>query len=234
MDKILAPIKQRILQYVENKGFEKIKFFEGLKVSASNFRGSSLKSEAGGDVIAKVLSSDESLSSDWLLTGKGQMFKAASSEIQGNNTILQSDKIVNRQTIPLYSIENVGVEKLLDITAIKNPIDYIQIPRLPKCDGAIEINGDGMHPVLKSGDIILYKQINNFEDEIFWGEIYLLSINQNRDFKLTINYVQKSDKGDNYIKLVSQNSYHQDRDVELKNVRALALIKASIRINSMY
>lgn len=74
MDKNLALIKQRILQYIDIKGFEKIKFFENLNISSSNFRGKAMYSEAGGDIIAKILSFDKSLSSDWLLTGRGNMF----------------------------------------------------------------------------------------------------------------------------------------------------------------
>lgn len=90
-----------------------------------------------------------------------------------------------------------------------------------------------MYPLLKSGDIIMYKQINNILDGIFWGEMYLISIDQDGDEMVTVKYIQKSEKGEEWIKLVSQNKHHDDRDVSLTKVRALALIKASIRINSM-
>jgi phage repressor protein C with HTH and peptisase S24 domain len=90
-----------------------------------------------------------------------------------------------------------------------------------------------MYPLLKSGDIIMYKQIHNMQDGIFWGEMYLISIDQDGDEMVTVKYIQKSDKGEKWIKLVSQNKHHDDRDVSLSKVRALALIKASIRINSM-
>lgn len=75
MDKILAPIKQRVLEIPIIKGITKKKFFEDLEVSSSNFRTNSLKSEVGGDVIAKILSIHDDISSEWLLLGIGEPLK---------------------------------------------------------------------------------------------------------------------------------------------------------------
>ena len=75
MSKILSPIKQRILYYIEKQGFEKIKFLEKLGLSPSNFRGQSLFSEVGGDVIVKILSHDTAINADWLILGNGEMLK---------------------------------------------------------------------------------------------------------------------------------------------------------------
>jgi len=49
----------------------------------------------------------------------------------------------------------------------------------------------------------------------------------------TVKYIQKSDKGDEYIKLVSQNPYHAPKDINIKYLKAAAMVKASIRMNSM-
>jgi phage repressor protein C with HTH and peptisase S24 domain len=38
-------------------------------------------------------------------------------------------------------------------------LEQILIPHLPKCDGAFYVTGDGMYPLLKSGDLVLYKEI---------------------------------------------------------------------------
>lgn len=75
MDKILAPIKQRILQFIEFNGFNKNSFFDKLEVSASNFRSKSLYSEVGGDVIAKISSQYPDVNIEWLVTGNGSMIK---------------------------------------------------------------------------------------------------------------------------------------------------------------
>ena len=122
------------------------------------------------------------------------------------------------------------VPLFLDPSKIK-PVDYIHIPNLPKCDGAIYIAGDSMYPLLKSGDIVLYKQLQNIED-IFWGDMYLLSIDIDGEEYITVKYIQKADR-EGYVKLVSQNPHHADKDVAIDRIRALALVKASIRMNSM-
>lgn len=80
--------------------------------------------------------------------------------------------------------------------------------------------------------MIAYKQVHDMENDIFWGEMYLVSIDMGGEELVTIKYVQKSEK-EGCIKLVSQNKHHQDKDIKLSKLRALALIKASIRINSM-
>ena len=36
-----------------------------------------------------------------------------------------------------------------------------------------------------------------------------------------------------YVKLVSQNPHHADKDVAINRIRAIALVKASIRMNSI-
>ena len=88
-----------------------------------------------------------------------------------------------------------------------------------------------MYPLLKSGDIVLYKQLHNIED-IFWGDMYLLSIDLDGEEYITVKYIQKSDR-EGYVRLVSQNPHHADKDIEISRIRALALVKASIRMNSI-
>jgi len=148
---------------------------------------------------------------------------------------LKTDKTIDSQKVPLYDIEaTAGVVGLFkNDNGNKKPIDFISIPNLPKCDGAIYVTGDSMYPLLKSGDIIMYKELNNSIESIFFGEMYLLSINLEGEEYVTVKWIHKSDKGDEYIKIVSQNSHHQPKDVHLNSIKALALIKASIRINSM-
>lgn len=75
MDKILAPIKQRIFKYLENQNIKKEFFYKKTDISPSNFKGKALESEIGGDKIANILSIFEDISPDWLLNGKGEMLR---------------------------------------------------------------------------------------------------------------------------------------------------------------
>jgi phage repressor protein C with HTH and peptisase S24 domain len=144
----------------------------------------------------------------------------------------RTDKSLPLQSVPLYSIE--GTAGLRPIFAEETnivPKDFIHIPNLPKCDGAIYIVGDSMYPLLKSGDIILYKQLSDVRD-VFWGDMYLLSIDIDGEEYITVKYVQKSEHP-GYVKLVSQNQHHADKEVEIDRIRAIALIKASVRMHTI-
>lgn len=179
----------------------------------------------------------EYLDMNWLLTGVGDYKKKVITQLETQETNrisrLKTDTNVDSQAIPLYNIEaSASIVSLFRDSRETKPVDFIQIPNLPKCDGAVYITGDSMYPLLKSGDIVMYKQIHNIDDGIYWGEMYLISVTEHGDEMVMVKYIKKSEK-EGHIKLVSQNQHHQDRDISLKKVKALALIKASIRINSM-
>lgn len=177
-----------------------------------------------------ILVQELNVNPDWLETGKGEMFNAdptlSSSFGRG------AEVTMPLQSVPLYSIEaTAGLVPLFEQKELHSPINYIHIPNLPKCDGAVYVVGDSMYPLLKSGDIVLYKQLHDLED-IFWGDMYLLSIDLDGEEYVTVKYVQRSERK-GYIRLVSQNQYHADKDIEMSRIRAIALVKASIRMNSM-
>lgn len=190
------------------------------------------------DTLEKFLTKYTDISSDWLLRGKGSMIVNAGLDLVNETRAvykMKTDRSVKDQLVPLYDIEaTAGMVELFRNKNGKNkPIDYISIPNLPKCDGAIYVTGDSMYPLLKSGDIIMYKELQNSIDNIFFGEMYLVSIDLDGEEFVTVKWIHKSEKGEDFIKIVSQNSHHQAKDVHLSNIKAMALIKASIRINSM-
>lgn len=176
-----------------------------------------------------VLVQDLNVNPDWLESGVGAMFNSERDFVPFK---LRTDNSLPMQSVPLYSIEGTaGLVPLFNQQNDATPVNYIHIPNLPKCDGAIYIVGDSMYPLLKSGDIVLYKQIQDINN-IFWGDMYLLSIDLDGEEYITVKYIQKSDR-EGYVKLVSQNPHHADKDVEMNRIRAIALVKASIRMNSL-
>jgi phage repressor protein C with HTH and peptisase S24 domain len=222
---------ERMREYLDYKGVTKYKFCNDLGFSNKFLDNSS---NMGTDKACKILQYYPEINSEWLLTGKGPMIK----EEKSNVVILNHDqKAVGSfcfsQEIPLYDLQAVTrLRELFNSEKPQRVLDTIKIPNLPKCDGAISVIGDSMYPLLKSGDIVLYKE-TEFEN-IFFGEMYLLSVKLN-DWEeyITVKYVQKSEQGSELVKLVSQNSQHESKDIHISKISALALIKASIRINTM-
>ena len=173
------------------------------------------------------------ISESWLDSGEGDMLTETPVQDYVALSHSRTDRNISLQRIPLYNIEGTAglVPLFLDQRSVP-PIDYISIPNLPKCDGAIYITGDSMYPLLKSGDIVLYKQVHDIVNNIFWGEMYLLSIDIDGEEYITVKYIQKSEIPE-HVKLVSQNQHHADKDIHIDRIKALAFIKASIRMNSI-
>lgn len=197
------------------------------------------------DVTVKILFANENISSDWLMLGKGDMLKKPTSykQEEENKIVAESDvsiyKLktdyfgVRKQNIPLYEIDaSAGLSNLFNNQMQQVPIDYITIPNAPSCDGAVYVRGDSMYPILKSGDIACYKMIFDVSN-IYFGEMYLLDIDVEGDQYLTFKYVQKSELGEDYVLLVSHNGHHSPKDILKKSIRAMGLVKLSIRYNSI-
>lgn len=177
------------------------------------------------------------ISPEWLLTGKGPMLKTTTEESQVKVKPIHQPRSIEKkedtQVVYLYDFEaTAGLKALFDNNK-QNIIDTIKIPNLPKCDGAIHIVGDSMYPLLKSGDIILYKQMPLDINNVLYGEMYLLSYDIDGDDYIVVKYIRKSDKGEPFITLGSENPSHSPRDIDFRRVTALALVKASVRINCM-
>ena len=105
------------------------------------------------------------------------------------------------------------------------------MPDIPRCDGAIYVRGDSMYPLLKSGDIVGYKEIMDFNNVIF-GEMYIVSYDIEGDEYVCVKYVNHSDQ-QGYIKLVSYNPHQDPKDIPVNRITAMALVKFSIRMNTI-
>lgn len=176
-----------------------------------------------------ILIQDLNVNPDWLETGRGAMFNALPEVKPPARNV---ENAVPYQSIPLYNMdESVGLTALFANSDSFKPLDYIHIPNMPKCDGAIRVAGEVMEPLLKSGDIVLYKQLRDTAD-IFWGDMYLISVDLDGEEFITIRFIDKSEIKGN-VRLVSRNSHFADKEVQMSKIRAIAFVKATIRMNSI-
>lgn len=234
-------INDRILYIIDNQvnGNQK-KFSEliGFAPQVISNIVSGRRSKPSFDVLNAISSSFVDIDSHWLLTGNGSMLK---NKI-GDNSIIAEPTPSNRKTIdPVHDIQKIPLYNITatmgliptDGTNSEHLIDFLSIPNLPLCDGAMYAMGDSMYPLLKAGDIVVYKKVDIDPNTIFFGEIYVLSIYLDSSSTMkSIKYIQKSDKGEDYIKLVSVNQHHSDKDIPLNKIAAMALVRAHIRIHN--
>lgn len=232
-------VKHNILKYAEFKGISKYEIYQKTGITNGIL---SQKNGISEENMLKFLSYYNDISPEWLLTGKGPMIKnqykvtpIETATVNESTPITlygrPTDRRYELQTIPLYETEiSAGLTSLFSNQTNQTPIGNIIIPNAPKCDGAIPVRGDSMYPILKAGDIVCYKSINI--ENALWGEIHNIYIDADGDEMFVTKYLQKSEKGDKYVTLVSYNQHHQPQDVLIDNIKSIAIVKISIRYNT--
>ena len=223
--------KEKIKHYLDSKGVSKNKFYTqtGLSIGFLD-SGKSL----GADKIKTIINAFPDLSLEWLVMDIGDMIKQPLTDIPVINKFeLRTDHEVEQQRIPLFEMEAAAGILSIENSTHKEftPTGYISIPNLPSCDGGLFVRGDSMYPLIKSGDVVLYKQTFNL-DWLIWGEIYLIAFMHEGDYFIAVKYITKSEEKD-HIRLESYNKHHSPIDIPATSVRALAIIKASVRYHTM-
>lgn len=215
MDKILAPIKQRIIQFIDFKGFEKKYFFELHDISASNFRSQSLKSEVGGDVIAKISSHYPELNPEWLITGKGNMIKTIDQK-----TV--EPQIIGKPLIPLDALAGNGAG---GFTIMEHDIkEYYNVPEFNHANFMIKVSGASMQPKYYGGDVVACKTVTDWTF-FQWNRVYVLDTAQGAIIKRV-----KQGSDDDHLLLVSENKNYEPFEIAKTDLNGLALVIGVIRL----
>jgi len=179
----------------------------------------------------KIIEKCDFIDANWLITGKGSMLKHQNNTAEESREVyrLKTDKLLANQKIPLYNAEaTAGILPVFDDLAQQYPIDFLYIPNAPKCDGALVANGDSMYPLVKSGDVIGYKIIEDILNDVYWGQMYILYITIAGDVFRTIKFIHKG-QNEKYLKLVSEDKHHEDKEVLISKIISIAQVKLLVR-----
>lgn len=234
-------ITERIKQFIDYKEL-KVSYIEK-RIGASEGvlrRSFKNKSDINSKWLGVFSEKFPEINSEWLLTGKGKMLKTNSYENLNTINKMHETNLIHEpkvpekkyfeQSIPLFDVmATASVISLFEDTNRLQVVDTIQIPNMPKCDGAIAVTGDSMYPLIKSGDLILYKTINNFK-HILYGNMYLIALNVGGDEMLMVKYLHKGSTHE-YLKLVSENRFHEDVEVHFDDIISIAIVKGNVRYN---
>lgn len=220
----------RIYEYINYKGM-KISDFERAN-SISNGYLSKMKMRSAGigeDILTQILENCPEINPEWLILGEGEMIK-------GENVLKihnppYPEAINGNVVVPLYDIEAAANLTKIMAKENENIIGYISIPNMPSVDGAVEVRGDSMYPIIKSGDIVVFKWVSSPE-YITFGEMYLVSYIWDNDVHVTVKYINRSPIPE-HIRLVSYNSHYEPLDVPVSCIQSIALVKVSIRYNTL-
>lgn len=241
MDKIFAPIKQRILQFIEYKGINKKIFFEEIDISSSNFRSKSLYSEVGGDVIAKISSKFKDVNINWLISGDGEMI-ISEKQYQNNyqnvdNKVAESNN--NYASPKVISCDHKGNENIVHVPVKARGgylhgygdtefIETLPSYNLPGLNGAtyrsFEVEGVSMYPTLKPQDYVVAEWIPKLED-IRENRVHVIVTNDGILVKRVVNRIKE--RGKLYLKsdTLKDRPYYPTIELDPQEIREIWYVK---------
>ena len=224
-------ILERIKEYIDCKGITVAAFERSIGMSNASF-GKSLKNRGaiGSDKIENILSMYTDLSSEWLLTGKGDMLKSDNEKlIEAHKTFGGSAKSSNKQKgIPLIPIDAVAGFPSDDNDGVyMEDCEHYSIPEF-EAKGAnflIRVSGDSMHPLYENGDIIACRKIS---DILFfqWGGIYVLDTSQGA----LVKRVEEAEDDKESILCISENPRFKPFRLPKSDIRSLSTIVGLVRL----
>lgn len=213
-------INERILYLIENEyNNNQKKFAESIGYSAqvvSNIV-SGRKTKPSYDVLNAILSSNDDISSDWLVRGKGSVLKKEVKESFSKKGI---------PMLPFDAFAGIGDSTVQGINFDTIEERYV-IPLFDgiKIDFMIPVRGSSMYPKYSSGDVVACRLINELLF-VQWNKVYVIdSISQGVIMKRLL----KGEANENII-CRSDNKEYGDFPVPMTDIRSIALVVGVIRL----
>lgn len=164
------------------------------------------------DSIEKILCAYPSLSADWLITGRGDMYKdeREAAPVATALPLLPMEAVAGHGS-PVYDDEKA--EALYSVSEFKD------------CDFLIRVKGDSMSPKFTGGDLLACKKV---VDAYFfqWGRVYVL-LTQSQG--CMVKRIQPSENED-CVRCVSENPKYAPFDVPKSDIVSVALVNGAISL----
>ena len=237
MATIFSNIKERVLYISESKGITREKFFEDLGITYGNFKGKAKEKALSSDVLAKIIAKYPEISSEWLLTGNGEMLKSegateviktprveviAPIKVEGRSlmpkVIVLKDEDVEEERIPLVPVRaQAGYLQGYDDPQYIKELPMYNLPGMRNGTFRIfQVEGLSMYPTLQSGSYVVGQFVEDWE-HISDNRIYVVVSTEGVIVKRVLNRIEKY--GSLYCK--SDNRVFPHINVRLKDVKEI-------------
>ena len=172
----------------------------------------------GGRVLNRVAQAFPEVNKSWLFYGEGEM-------------------LVNQVTEEVAPIDG-NIRYWMDVDATGGGVELfgdtmtermmvISLPGFGDCTDAVNIFGDSMSPLYKSGEIIILRPWT--DNWIDYGQIYLIITTSG--YRM-VKYV-KAGSDEAHIRCVSENKEHEDFEIPKADIVKMYLVKGSISRNTI-
>lgn len=214
-------IIERILQFIDYKGFSKREFYIATGLSNGFL---DKVNKIGSDKIEKILSIYPEISAEWLVTGQESMLR-----LDAKKNI----EIVGEGLVSEASQQQKGIIRYYDVDASASPIEMFDsgggieykdliVPGFEDCEIALNIWGDSMEPKLCKGEMIICKLWK--ESFIEYGFVYLI---ETKTGHRMIKYLQAGETPDT-VSCVSENNFYQPFELKRNDILMLYVVKGHL------
>ncbi len=178
--------KERILQYLDNKGITKYKFYQETGISNGALSQTKGLSESS---VVKILSKYEDLSAEWLLRGEGNMLRSGIvkeySMVNNVNPGIVAEQehfYGHLKKAPLIPIDVIRKQKLRVWEYVQRHKElYETFPDnlMPEFDLIHIVRSNALQPAVEKGDILFLEHLELTTDSVVNGHIYFMDTKMN-------------------------------------------------------
>ncbi len=235
-------IKQNILRYLSEMGISQYEFYKLSGVTRGILQQNNGISE---DNISRFLAYAPDVSSDWLLTGRGEMMKTKEKVISPKlvktypanniNYIAPTAPTGNpdeihpatspAEGIPLIPINAMAGVLTGEVSILEYECERYVVPMFKGADFLISVKGSSMYPKYSSGDIVACQRVPMSDLFFQWNKVYIIDTDQGALIK---RIKPGSDK--EHVLIVSDNEKYDPFELPYSAIHAVALVIGVIRL----
>lgn len=215
-----STIKQRFNKLIEYLAISKREFER--RINVSNGYLNQLRHMPKEEILERISIQFPELNISWLLTGEGEMLK---SEAQQSASLpARTEKSRIRYWVDVDA--TAGGLTMFDDNPMNKCIE-MSIPEFGDCTDAVNLYGDSMFPLFKSGQIIILKEwVESFID---FGNVYLVITKSGNRM---VKYLRKGSDAA-HVTCVSENPAFDPFEILIDDILKLYIVKGSISKNTL-
>lgn len=154
----------------------------------------------------------------WLVMGEGEPECHVS-------TVVAADVPQGRQVMqPHYAVDFLAGFREGFSGENVSPDEFICFPAFRTADLWVDITGRAMEPFLCHGDIVAVRRLEDWKENILFGEAYIVVTSQNR----MIRRIRSSHDPSRFV-LVADNECYDSQEVAVSQVKEVYKILAAVR-----
>lgn len=213
-------IGSRLKQIRISKGMTIEEFYKPVTDHTSNCSAIETGKRNLGKRLAKDIIELYQLNAEWLRTGEGEVYSG------------QSESGSADPGVPFFNV-NLAELSFEDTNLFTEvPEYYVNFRPFNDCDAYLPIYGDSMYPRYASGEVIVIREIINF-DIIQWGEAYLVIGDKRANNITTVKLLFEHPDNNKIILRSSNPNFKGDTVLDKNFIKKLFIVKGKITRNQL-